>query len=166
MAIEFWLPDRSLVGFTSLSIGARAASYWAGVIAVGPKLVLVNDDEVVPPRRPDSWEIRAEGLWADHNCEIAGEHWSFGLEAFGVAFDDPVEAVRPGAWGDRVALGYDLEWDDGAVFGEVLIGDERIEFDGAGTLTVDGDESGAARWTRLARAAGTAGTADPADPAV
>ena len=147
VAIEFWLPDRSLAGFASLSIGERSAAYWAGV--VGPAMVLVNDDAVVPPRRGDSWEIRAEGLWADHNCETAGEHWSFGLEAFGVAFDSVEEAVRPGAWGDRIALGYDLEWDGGAVFGEVLLGESRIAFDGQGTLVLDSDEPGAARWARL-----------------
>lgn len=146
LAVEFWLPDRTLAGFTSLSVGPRVASYWAGV--VGPAMVLVNDDGVVPPRRAESWEIRAEGLWADHNCETAGEHWSFGLEAFGTSFDSADEAVRPGAWGDRLALGYDLEWDDGAVFGEVLIGADRIQFDGQGTLVLDSDEPGAARWER------------------
>lgn len=147
VAVEFWLPDGTLRGFASLAVGRTAASYWAGVVG-GGRMVLVNDDAVVPPRLPGSWEIRAEGLWADHNCETAGEHWSFGLEAFGVSFDSAAEAARPGAFGDRTALGYDLEWDEGKVFGEVLVGSERIDFDGEGALFIDDPTPGSARGRR------------------
>ena len=75
------------------------------------------------------------------------DHWSVNLEAFGVALDDPAEAYR-GERGDRMALGLDLEWEATgdvfpypgmtryeqacAVHGEVLVGDERIAFDGWG----------------------------------
>lgn len=104
------------------------------------------------PRQPGSLEIRAEGLWADHNCESPFEHWSIGLEAFGVAFADPEEALRS-EWGERTALGFDLEFemDAGAVdvggggagyeqaavvHGVVLVGVagrvETIELDGRG----------------------------------
>ena len=140
VGFDFWLPDGSFGGFCWLD----GAGFVAGVVGEGRPYLLVKDLDVRPP--PGSWEIRAEGLWADHNCETAGEHWSFGLEAFGVAFDDPAEAVRPGAFGDRVPLGYDLEWDEGRVYGEVLIGTERLELDCEGTLSTDPAGSGAALW--------------------
>ena len=34
-------------------------------------------------------EVRADGLWGELMCETPLEHWSYGLEAFGVALDDP-----------------------------------------------------------------------------
>ncbi|MCU0268442.1 MAG: hypothetical protein MUF83_07320 [Acidimicrobiales bacterium] len=121
--------------------------YWATVVGPGRRTVLVADHEVpVPAGR--SLELRAPGLWADHNVETPLEHFSLGLEAFGVALDDPADAYR-GLRGDRTPLGFDLEWEtDGAVFpwpmgfdryeipcrvhGEVLVGEERIELDGFG----------------------------------
>jgi hypothetical protein len=137
VAFDFWLPDASLGGFVSLSIGPRRAQFWAGLVGEGRPYVLVKDLDVEPPRRAGSLEIRAEGLWADHNCETPDAHWSFGLEAFGVAFDDPEEALRS-EWGDRVALGLDMEWEPGLAHGEILVGTqpvERIEFTGLGTLS-------------------------------
>ena len=65
-----------------------------------------------------------------------------------MALDDPADTYR-GLRGDRTPLGFDLEWDtDGLPFrwpegmdryeipcnvhGEILVGDERIEFEGPG----------------------------------
>jgi len=97
--------------------------------------------------------VRTTGLWADHTCETPLEHWTVGVEAFGVALDDPREAFR-GERGDLCALGLDLEWEamggDGgvaghraglgyeqacAVHGEVLVGSGRLELDGVGWRT-------------------------------
>ncbi len=106
-------------------------------------------DQAVPfPSRYASLEVRSDGLWADHNVETPLDHLSLGLEAFGVALDDPAETYH-GLRGERTALGFDLEWEtDGIAFrwppgidryeipcrvhGEILVGDERIEFDGTG----------------------------------
>src|SRR5439155_17019914 len=66
-----------LGGFVSLSFQPRTVWYWAGLAGDGRPYVLVKELDVTPPRRPASLEIRAEGLWADHNCETAFEHWSF-----------------------------------------------------------------------------------------
>ena len=93
--------------------------------------------------------MRAEGLWADHTVEVPFDHVTLGCEAFALGARRPRRGVRrrPGATGCR--FGLDLEWDtDGAVYpyppgttryevpcrvhGEVLVGDERIEFDAAG----------------------------------
>ena len=72
---------------------------------------------------------------------------SLGCEAFAVGVDDPSE-VYGDLRGDRVPFGFDLEWEtDGGVYpwigatryevpctvhGEILVGDEVIDFDGIG----------------------------------
>ncbi len=67
-------------------------------------------------------------------CETAGEHWSFGLEAFGVRFDDERDAANDR--GERIAVGFDLEWETpDRVIGEILIGRRRLEFDGRGEFS-------------------------------
>jgi hypothetical protein len=123
---DFWLADGSLGGFCSLG----PHGYLAGLVGTGRPYVLVREPDA--PSR--GYEVRTEGLWAAFNRESAdGSHWSWGLEAFGVAFDDPEEAVRS-EWGDRTALGFDLEWEAAdRVYGEILVGpSERIDFDGFG----------------------------------
>ena len=83
--------------------------------------------------------IRADGLWAELLCETPGEHWSFGLEAFGVRFADEEEAAASDR-GERVAVGFDLEWETpGRVYGELLLERRRLEFDGTGTFTAPPD---------------------------
>ena len=95
---------------------------------------MVDDDEVTPPHG-EQLVVRAEGLWAELVCETPDEHWSFGLEAFGVRFDDEAEAATSDR-GERVAVGFDLEWETpDRVFGELLLGRRRIEVDGRGTFT-------------------------------
>jgi hypothetical protein len=120
---------------------------------VSPELGLVSvRDHEVPVPRGKALEVRAEGLWAECICETPMEHWSLGLEAFAVRLDEPGDAYR-GEIGERVPLGLDLEWEAttpvydypsqdrgrgahyehaGIVHGEVLIGDERIAFEGHG----------------------------------
>ena len=121
------------------------AWYWAAVAGDRRRFVLVKDLDVPMPRRPDSMELRADGLWADANCETPFEHWSIGLEAFGLALDDPDDAFGS-ARGDRTALGLDLEWEaageiaggerdygqPSVVHGVILIGAETIAVDGRG----------------------------------
>ena len=73
--------------------------------AVGDGFVVVHDD-AVPRPRGRALEVRADGLWTEMTCETPDEHWSFGLEAFGLRVDDPAETI-----GERLAVGYDLEWE-------------------------------------------------------
>ena len=145
---DFTTPGGELGGYVRLGFypALGVAWYWACVVGEGRPLVLVVDHEApIPAGR--SLEVRSEGLWCDHTCETPYDHWTVGLEAYGVALDDPTEAYR-GMRGDRVAVGLDLEWEtDGGVYpypgvtryevpcrvhGEVLVGDERIELDGHG----------------------------------
>lgn len=152
-ALDFTTVDGSLGGFTALVFHPTTVWYWAALVGDGRPYVLVRELDVVPPRSSSSCEIRAEALWADLNCETPFDHWSLGLEAFGVGMDDPDEALR-GEWGDRVGLGFDLEWEAGSepsgtaddyaqvgiVHGEILVGRtggtagpvEVIAFDGSG----------------------------------
>ena len=153
-SFELALPDASLGAYVRLGLHVGGpAWYWAAVVGVDRPLVAVRDHDVPPPRV--GLEVRGPGLWSDLVCETPLEHWTVGLEAFALAYDDPYEA-----WGSErgepVALGLDLEWEvTGAlgpspppgpegysqpctVSGEVLVGAER--------LTVDGVGSRAHRW--------------------
>jgi hypothetical protein len=111
--------------------------------------VVVRDHEVGLPRQ--GLEIRADGLWAELTCETPFEHWTYGLEAFGVRLDDAAESLQ-GEIGERMAVGLDIEWEVdpevsahasglrdrvgyeqfGRVHGEVLLGRSRYELDAVG----------------------------------
>ena len=148
--VEWGTPDGG--GFVRLALRPedRVAWFWAYLLRPGRGPVVVRDHEVALPRGP-LLEIRADALWAELVCETPHEHWGIGLEAFGVALDDPADALA-GEIGERVALGFDLEWetvgepartataaDDadgeeqpGRVRGEVLLGRERLAIDTPG----------------------------------
>ncbi|CAN5616366.1 hypothetical protein BH18ACT1_BH18ACT1_16230 [soil metagenome] len=120
--------------------------FWACLVGEGRPLVTVVDHEAPLPKAP-GLELRTEGLWTSLNCESPLDHWSIGLEAFGVGRDDPAEAYGDGR-GERTALGLDLEWETVGgtyaypgvsryevpcrVHGEVLVGRETLAFDGWG----------------------------------
>ena len=92
----------------------RASFLFDGVLASFGRIVVA--DEAVPLPRPTAGlEIRADGLWASLLCETAFEHWSLGLEAFGLRLDDDAVGDDPPAWadlvGERLPVGFDLEWE-------------------------------------------------------
>lgn len=148
--LDFAAPDGSFAGFVRLTLAPNVgvAWYWAAVVRDGSPLLAVRDDELAVPRG-ERLEVRGEGIWAALTCETPLDHWSAGLEAFAVSYDDPDEAWRSER-GDLVPLGFDLEWeallpadDDpgpaGAgyvqacrVTGEVLVGTEVLELDVGG----------------------------------
>ena len=126
--------DHGITGSFSLLLADGAAAVFSARLTLpGTGVVVVRDDDVAPPRG-EQLVVRAEGLWAELVCETPGEHWSFGLEAFGVRFDDEHEAATSDR-GERVAVGFDLEWETpDHVYGEILLGRRRIDFDGTGTF--------------------------------
>ncbi len=150
---ESWYLDfvdeaAQVAGYVRLGLypNLNRAWYWACVVGPDRPLVTVIDHDVpIPSGR--SLEVRTEGLWADYTVETPLDHVSVGVEAFAVSVEDPVE-VYGELRGDRVPLGFDLEWEtDGATYaypgvtryevpcrvhGEVLVGRERIEVDGRG----------------------------------
>jgi hypothetical protein len=119
------------------------SSFWAGVVGVGGHpLVALRDDEVPAPRAGSAAgkqrDVRTDGLWAAVTCETRDEHWSVGMEAFAVGYDDPAVALADER-GDRVALGFDLEWERigelWRVTGDLLIDDAHITIDTLGALS-------------------------------
>jgi hypothetical protein len=144
---DFTAPDGSLGGFVRLGLypNLGIAWYWAALVGKARRLVLVRDQEVELPRGRHL-EVRGQGIWSAVNCETPLDHWSVGLEAFAVALDDPEEAYR-GERGDRIGLGFDLEWEATSsaawqgegwywqpceVTGEILVAEETLAFGGAG----------------------------------
>jgi len=128
--------DQGLRGSLTLTVGDERASFRAQVVVPDVGVVVVRDDDVAPPRRDDVLVVRAEGLWAELLCETPGEHWSVGLEAFGVRFDSEAEAAVSDR-GERVPVGFDVEWETpDRVVGEVLVGRARHDLDARGTFTV------------------------------
>ncbi len=123
--------------------GSREAWWWAGAVGLGPALVALRVPDAPLPRRGTT--VRTDGLWAALECEEPLEHWSLGMECFGVAYDDPWEAARSER-GDVVPFGLDLSfvtsspsWSGAgaygmwcAVSGEVLLGDLRVAVDTVG----------------------------------
>lgn len=131
-----------LAGRVRLTLGVGVAAFLVDLVVPDGRLV-VADEDVPPPRV--GLDLRADGLWTSLCCETPFEHWTFGLEAFGLLLDaPPPEDVR---WselvGERLAVGYDLEWEaaappvpfpggyriPGRVVGEVLTVRERFAVD-------------------------------------
>ena len=138
-SLEF-ADDQGVTGSLTLTADASAATFHAQVVVPDVGVVVVRDDDVAPPRlgprRNDVIVIRAEGLWAELLCETPDEHWSIGLEAFGVRFDDEAEAATSDR-GERIPVGFDLEWETpDRVVGEVLLGRAGYELTAHGTFTV------------------------------
>ncbi|MBM3673002.1 MAG: hypothetical protein FJW86_12595 [Actinobacteria bacterium] len=142
----FDLADVDLVGALRLTLipAQRVCSWWTLVEGPDVGLIVVRDDAVALPRRPESLEIRADGLWGELVCETPFEHWGIALEAFGLRVDDPNDEV-----GERLPVGLDLEWEltgspsrveldggarithPGRVHGDLLVADERIAVNAA-----------------------------------
>jgi hypothetical protein len=139
-SLEFADDEQRITGSLALTVDGNAAAFHAQVVVPDVGVVVVRDDDVPPPRpgqgRTDVLVVRAEGLWVELLCETPGEHWSFGLEAFGVRFDDEEEAAASDR-GERVPVGFDLEWETpDRVVGEVLVGRAKYELTARGTFTV------------------------------
>lgn len=166
---DAWWYDLT-VGTTTCAVQLVSGDRWhyrAGLVR-GDELVVVVDDEVPPPR-PGSLEIRTHGLWAEHLVETAFDHVSVGCEAFALRVDPPLD-LSVTLVGDLVPFGLDLGWEtdgevrrrdgDGSdpggrgyemacrVYGEILVGDERLAIDGAAGSRghVWGDVTPGPRW--------------------
>ena len=86
----------------------NSASFHCGLFRNGhPPIVIAEADIRAPESR---WEFRTSGLWADTICETPFEHWTYGLEAFGLEIADPAELLGRG-YGDRVPLGWELDFE-------------------------------------------------------
>jgi hypothetical protein len=134
-SLEFARPDGT-GGFARVSRRGTQASYSAALVSPAVGLVVVRDDALAPPRDSRLLVVRGDGLWAEFVEETRGEHWTAGLEAFGVRLDDPLDVERDER-GERLPVGFDLEWetgvgDFGEVHGDLLVARDRVAFDGTG----------------------------------
>ena len=159
-----------MAGQLNLRVGeslldAEPAQFEFGLVEVAEPSVLIVDHDVLPPRG-GGLEIRASGLWAEVVVEelpsYGQGHVGVGLEAFGVAVDDPEDAWRGGPdhqfRGVRTPVGLDIggesvgalvegQWGVGVpcrFVGEVLIADRVVDFDGWGWWIVGEADSVAA----------------------
>ena len=87
--LEFAAPGgtRGSVDFRVPDIGVASIEVVLAGPELGDGLIVVRDHEVPRPKGR-LLEVRADGLWAELVCETPDEHWSFGLEAFGLRFAD------------------------------------------------------------------------------
>jgi len=143
--LEFVASDLSLAGLLRLDIrrGAGATRFLASVLRAGEDPVTVLDYDL--PLATGAFEFRASGVWVELCCEEPLDHWTVGLEAFGLAVPAG-EVVTPASYGDRVPLGLDLDLDtvaapegdarsfsvDVKVHGEILIADAAYEIEATG----------------------------------
>lgn len=155
---ETWHLDAASTDGVGLSVRLACAPtlgvawWWTHLLFPDlPGPIVVRDHEVGLPRQ--GLEVRADGLWGELWCESVFEHWTYGLEAFGVELDDPADSLA-GEIGERMPVGLDIEWeagprsgtpyeyraDDGvrgyeqfgSVHGEVLVERSRFELDAVG----------------------------------
>lgn len=107
----------------------------------GPGDLVVVDDDEVPPPRGRALEVRTHGLWAEQVVEEPFDHVSVGCEAFALRIDPPFDPTVP-LVGEPVPFGLDLGWEAeggpaavapgpgyelaAVVYGEILLGDARI----------------------------------------
>jgi hypothetical protein len=77
-------------------------------------------------------DVRGDGLWLTLVDEGAGR-WTVGLEAFALAVEDPSDER-----GERVPLGIDAEYDDGELFGTLLVGSASVELECPASFTAGG----------------------------
>lgn len=148
---DWFSHDLSLGGYVRIGFNPGMGTVWYWACLVGPErpLVTLLANDVPMPRRDDSFELRHDGIWADHAVETPLEHMTANLEAFGLRLDDPAEVYQAVPRGEVAPFGFELDFDtDRAgylwppvtpryeipckVHGLIMVGDERIEFDGWG----------------------------------
>lgn len=106
----FWTGEGAVAGFTELTLvpNQRRCWYRAALVRHGEPLLLMDEMDAPLPRRQEL-EVKAEGLWADHVCEVAMKQWTLANEAHAVALDDPDDAIGR-AYGTVTPMAFDLEW--------------------------------------------------------
>ena len=161
--LDFFAVDGSLGGFVRLLLGEQA-EYWACLMG-GDRDPVVVIDRDLPLPKPGSLELRGSGVWTELACLRPYEHFTVQLEAFGAGLGAG-EPAHPEMRGDRVPLGFDLEWESQpsdlvgdeeryalpcAVHGEILVCSERIDFDGHGVWRCGAgfDHDGCRAWARI-----------------
>jgi hypothetical protein len=111
-SFAFWTADGHTGGYTGLTVVGDGSRTWYWTALVRPDEPLLHVCELTgPPLRPGSSSLllKAEGLWADHDCEVPFEQWTVANECYAVALEDPDE-VFARAYGVATPIAFDLEW--------------------------------------------------------
>lgn len=143
--VDFVAEDRSLAGWLRLDVrrALGATRFLVALFPVGEDPVVVIDHDL--PVVSGAFEFRAPGVWTEFCCETPLDHWTIGLEAFGLVVD-PGCTITPTTYGERVPVGLDLDLDtvgapegdassfamDIRVHGEVLVADRAWDLDATG----------------------------------
>jgi hypothetical protein len=145
---EFAADDAMFGGFVRIALYPNQRRAWCWVYVLRSDGTVVVRDHDVPMPPSSTLLARADALWCELVCEVPMEHWSIGVEAFGVRLDDAYDGLR-GEIGTRLPVGLDLEWEAsagasvaadgdigyqqiGRVHGDVLLADEVIALEGDG----------------------------------
>ena len=145
---DFWDEAKKIGGWVHFGWNPQTQTIWYVTIIAGVqrRVTLVAVPDISTKKLSRSLEFRAEGIWAHHVCEKPLEHWTVGLEAFGVVLDS-TEGGLGNQWGERIGVGLDLEWESAAppvafdegfqqkcsVSGELLIGSEDFQITATGS---------------------------------
>lgn len=106
----FWLGDGSVGGYTSLVVRADGGtSYACALVRAGQPLLHVAEDGAPKLRSNEHLLLKAEGLWAEHICEVPFEQWTISNETYAAALTDPDDALGR-AYGIPTPIAFDLEW--------------------------------------------------------
>jgi hypothetical protein len=141
--LAFAMPDGDVAGVVRFGLWPTTLWCWIHIVTADG-LVVVRDHELPRPA-PGRLLARGEGIWCELIPEVPDEHWAANAEAFGVRLDSPLDALH-GEIGHRIPVGFELDWEVGAarqavaggsahagtVRGEVLLGAEVLDVDGAG----------------------------------
>ncbi len=107
---EVWSPDSALGAYTTLVVRPDGTTWYAAaVVRSGEPLIHVCEPAGPVLRNVDALLLKAEGLWAEHECESPFEQWTIANETYGVELDDPTEALGR-AYGSPAPVAFDWEW--------------------------------------------------------
>ncbi len=102
--------DRAIVVEMRRYPASASSRVRIAVLERGARPIGVVDVELPPPKPANTWEVRGTGIWCEMVCETPLVHWSYGLEAFALALDEPRDLIDTGI-GHRVPLGWELEFE-------------------------------------------------------
>ena len=87
----------------------EATTTAAVVVAIDGRdpIAVVSTDLPIPT---GAMEMRGPGIWLELVCETPLDHWTVGLEAFGVTVD-PGDVISVDTRGDLTPVGLDLDLD-------------------------------------------------------
>lgn len=101
---------------------------FTGVVLDAERQTAVHQPGISAPQK--GWELRDSGIWAEQTCEATNGHWTYGLEAFALNFEEP-DSLLGSAMGTRVPLGWELDFE--ATSGSQWLEGSKVGYQQIGT---------------------------------